>query len=134
MEVIIKNNSKYCWILEPIEIKINIINTEDKVINLTFKGFQYFDFIVKNEKGERLYRWSDENNWSGGEISLFQPNSSTNLNTRWWQKGRRLSFMPYHPILPGKYDITVFVPAKEKCYQMNFSLNVVGWHEYFSWC
>lgn len=134
LEVSIKDNPDYCWLLEPIEMHIHVINTADRWVNLTIYGYQNYDYIVKNVGGLEIYRWSDEYSWSGDEkIICFPPNSQMDLHTKWWQKGHKYGSIPYHPVRPGIYNITVLFPTKEKCFQTNFTVNVLGWYQYFAW-
>jgi hypothetical protein len=89
---------------EPISMTLSLTNCGDKEVRLFYPDSQRYEFIVKDERAEEVWRWSQDENFTQaeGEETIEQGEDVT--YTEVWdqrdQDGKRVS--------PGSYQILGF--------------------------
>jgi hypothetical protein len=87
---------------EPIEMTMRLVNCASQPITLTFPDAQRYDFAVKTEGGDEVWRWSSGMSFAEvqGEETL-QPSQQITFTETWAQVDDE-----GQPVEPGKYEIT----------------------------
>jgi len=129
IELIVKTNCKeYKWLVDIVIINICLKNNGSKDIRLEFPSLQRFDFIITNRIGREVYTWSNKKNFIDSVSGLIIPaGKKVEWNVTWRQCGNNLWFIPYHPVLPGLYNISVQIPAYNLYLETNIEIIIKPW-------
>jgi len=112
------DKERYSWFSDTVKLKLKVENQGNRDIKLNFSTSQQHDFIIKNQLGMTIFRWSENYGFAQVFTELeLSPGQNKSWNYSWKQKGHILSFMPYHKMLPGSYTIVGNIPTIENNYK-----------------
>lgn len=111
-------NKTFRWLNDPVKINVKLINKNKFNITLDFASNIFYDVIIKNEMGKKVYQLT--------YFMIFVPDKSEltleseeniSWNITWRQNGHYFDCFPYHQVLPGNYTITSIIPTINKTYR-----------------
>lgn len=89
---------------EPISITLSLTNCAENDVRLFYPDSQRYEFIVKDEEGKEVWRWSQDKDFTQGEgDETFEPGEDITYNEVWDQRGQ-----DGEQLSPGLYQILGF--------------------------
>jgi len=94
-----------CFVGEPIKMALKVFNYTKEDINFQFNTSQRYNFIIEDEKGNEIWRWSEDKMFTMalGEETLGSDNPEIIYTAEY--KGK---------LSPGYYKVTGILVAKDR--------------------
>ena len=122
ISVILSTDKNLYNINENISINLNVINTGEENIPITFSNLLFGDFEILNEKEEQVYHFSYNKSYLDITANLtIKPGENIELlNTSWNQIDNNQSLLP-----SGNYTIKGWLPAiSQNIYSNNINISL----------
>jgi len=93
-----------------LKLDFSLQNIAEQDLSLYFSSSQKFDILVSNRNGEEVYRWSRDKGFAAVIVEAkLKKCEKLSFSELWDCKNNQ-----GNTVLPGKYTITVTIPAKLK--------------------
>ena len=86
---------------DPIPMTLSLTNCSNNPVHLFYPDSQRYEFIVKDEEGNEVWRWSQDKDFTQGDgEETFEPGEDVTYNEVWDQRGQG-----GEQLSPGQYQI-----------------------------